>query len=84
MSFSYSHTQHVLITASLNVSIVLFAGLSLSETAHAPSNVDPAPLVATGGPEADPEMILRSKEFVDWWGMKKHCAEPDLEVFDKA
>jgi heat shock protein beta len=58
--------------------------LGVSETAQAPSNVDPAPPVATGEPEADPEAILRSEEFVDWQDMKKHLADPDLEkVFDK-
>jgi len=58
--------------------------LGVSETAQAPSNVDPAPPVATGEPEADPEAILQSEEFVDWQEMKKHLADPDLEkVFDK-
>jgi len=55
----------------------------VSETAQAPSDVVPAPPVATGEPEADPEAILGSEEFADWQEMKKHLADPDLEkVFD--
>ena len=55
----------------------------MSETAQAPSNVDPAPPVATSEPEPDPEEILRGEEFVDWQDMKKHLADPDLEkAFD--
>jgi len=58
--------------------------LGVSETAQAPSDVAPAPPVATGEPEADPEAILQSEEFVDWQDMKKHLAEPDLaKGFDK-
>ena len=45
----------------------------------------PAPPVATGEPEADPEAILGAEEFVDWQDMKKHLADPDLgNVFDKS
>ena len=51
----------------------------MSETAQAPSNVDPAPPVATGEPEADPEELLRSEEFVDWQDIKKRLADPDVE-----
>ena len=56
----------------------------MSETAQAPSNVVPAPPVATGEPEPDPEEILKSEEFMDWQDIKKRLADPDLEkVFDK-
>lgn len=55
----------------------------MSETAQAPSDVDPAPPVATGEPEPDPETILNSEEFVDWQDIKKRLADPELEkVFD--
>ena len=56
----------------------------MSETAQAPSNVVPAPPVATGEPEADPEGILSTDDFVDWKEIKKHLAVLNLEVFDKA
>jgi len=45
--------------------------------------VVPAPPVATRGPEPDPEVILGAEGFVDWKDIKKHLADPDLEVFDK-
>ena len=55
----------------------------MSETAQAPANVEPAPPVATGEPEPDPEAILSGEEFVDWQDMKKRLADPDLDkVFD--
>jgi hypothetical protein len=57
----------------------------VSETAQAPSDVEPAPPVATGEPEANPEAILQNEEFVDWQDMKKHLSDPDLEkAFDKS
>lgn len=56
--------------------------LGVSETAQAPSNVVPAPPVATGEPDADPEAILKAEEFVDWQDIKKNVADPDLKVFD--
>lgn len=43
----------------------------------------PAPPVATGEPDADPEAILKAEEFVNWQDIKKNLADPDLEkVFD--
>jgi len=56
--------------------------LGVSETAQAPSNVVPAPPIAAGEPEADPEAILSTENFVDWKDIKKNLADPDLEVFD--
>jgi hypothetical protein len=41
--------------------------------------VVPAPPVATGEPEPDPEAILAGEEFGDWQNMKKHLMDPDLE-----
>jgi len=55
----------------------------VSETAQAPSNVVPAPPVASGEPEADPEALLSAEDFVDWQDIKKHLADPDLEVLDR-
>ena len=42
----------------------------------------PAPPVAASEPEADPEAIPSAEDFVDWKDIKKHLADPDLEVFD--
>jgi len=50
------------------------------EMAQVPLNVVPAPPVATSEPEADPEAILSAE---DQKGIKRHLADPDLEVFDK-
>ena len=55
----------------------------MSETAQAPSNVVPAPPVSTRGPEPDLKVNLGAEDFVDWKDIKKHLADPDLEVFDK-
>jgi len=53
--------------------------LGVSETAKAPLNVVPAPPVAAGEPEADPEAILQSEEFMDWQEVKKKLGDADLE-----
>ena len=54
---------------------------------QAPLNVVPVPPVATSEPEADPEAILEAilsaEDFMDWKGIKKHLADPNLEVFNR-
>ena len=55
----------------------------MSKTAQVPSNVVPASPVATREPEADPKAIVSAEDFVDWKDIKKHLADPDLEVFNK-
>jgi len=45
--------------------------------------VVPKPPVAASEPEPDPEAILSAEDFVDWKDIKKHLADPDLEVSDK-